>query len=255
MGRRLGDILVLLVITAGLVWMLSRGRKDFHELRVFSHDGKWVAMPSCIMPAPSGGPADFVSRPGWPIVEIPKELAKHGRELLATGPGCGFLRTEFRGQDRITLPPPIEVTISVAGQHPLPTEHGIGLMFHAAGVSSEVASLLDRAPAPSNYCDEPRRRWPQIWLDPESRSASVLLPCRGRWRVVWTLTLERPKPGEFLIFNVACAQGESLLDIRADGEQHALTIDPEDLEPDGWNLAGAESVPEGDLGQEAEGAH
>jgi hypothetical protein len=61
----------------------------------------------------------------------------------------------------------------------------------------------------------------------------VLLPCTGAWRVVWTHE-QRPEPGEFLTFGIVFGMGESVLTIGSDGEEHTLSIDPEELDNGGF---------------------
>ncbi|MHC4342942.1 MAG: hypothetical protein ACYSX0_22360 [Planctomycetota bacterium] len=183
-----------------IVWQLSVliGDQD-HELRVYSHDGRWVTWPSCVLPSPRGGPADFVSVYEMGLIQIPADLAERGRDIHVTGPGCGLLSTEFRGEHRITLPPPIRVTIRVPGNFRLPSgDHGVFLEFRASGVNPEIASVLNRAPAALDYLEMPEfpvRFDNTVWLDPVRRSASALLPCAGEWRIVWTHT-SRLESGE-----------------------------------------------------------
>jgi hypothetical protein len=200
-------------------------------LRVYAHNGEWVPNPNVVLPSFSGQPADFESR-GMPLIEIPDRLAVPGREMLVAGPGCGLLRGKL-GDSRITLPPPIEVTIRVSGDFALPSgDHGIMLDFHASGVRPEVASVVEGVTVPSGFWSRPERSWPwaeQIWLDPATRSASVLLPCTGTWRVTWTHTT-RPEPGKFQSFGIVFGTGESTVNVAKDGEEHTIEIDPEEMD-------------------------
>lgn len=240
-GGRSVSVLVFVtaacIVVVGVAWQLLPLLQGDHELRVYSHDGRFVGRPSIRILSSPGQPEVFASD-GWLPIEIPAHLATEGREIVVAGPGCGLLRTEFRGEHRLVLPPPIRATIRVPGEFKLPSrDHGISLRFHARGVSPDVASALLCAPAPSTYWDGPQDLvWPSnhVWLDPATRSASVLLPCTGAWRVVWTHE-PRPEPGEghAYSFNIVIGTGESILTIAADGEEHTLTIDPEDLDSAG----------------------
>jgi len=199
-------------------------------LRVYAHNGEWVPNPNVVLPSSPGQPPDFESR-GSPLIEIPDRLAVPGREMLVAGPGCGLLRRKLGEDSRITLPPPIEVTIRVSGDFALPSgDDGIMLFFHASGVRPEVASVVEGVAVPSGFWDRPKPPWrEQIWLDPETRSVSVLLPCIGAWRVEWTHTT-RPEPGKFQSLGIVFGMGESTVNVASDGEQHDLTIDPDALD-------------------------
>lgn len=238
-GKRSVRVLVLVtvagLIVVGIASQLFPLPRGDHELRVYSHDGRFVARPSfCILSSP-GQPPDFASS-GTPLIEIPAHLATEGREIVVAGPGCGLLRAEFKGEDRLVLPPPIAVTIRVPGRFKLPSgDRGIALAFYALGVSPEVASSLLCAPVSSDYWDGPDPLISNhVWLDPATRSASALLPCSGEWRVVWAHML-RPKPGERDVYaiNLEFGKGQSILSITSDRAEHALAIDPKDLDTAG----------------------
>jgi hypothetical protein len=226
-----------LVVVAGIAWQLLPLWRGDHELWVYSHDGRLVMAPSVRILASPGQPAAFASS-GTPFIEIPPHLTTEGREILASGPGCGLLRAEFRGEHRLDLPPPIRAKIRVPGRFELPSgEHGIDLSFFAQGVSPDVASVLLCAPAASTFWDGPEPFFPSnhVRLDPATRTASVLLPCTGVWRVVWTHALHPgSEEGERSTFGILCGTGESILTIASDGEEHALVIDPEDLDTTGF---------------------
>jgi hypothetical protein len=86
------------------------------------------------------------------------------------------------------------------------------------------------AAAPSNHWDKPASLgWDEIWLDPVTRSASVLLPCTGTWRVAWSQSDRRPD-GKAPTFGIVFGRGEATLAVAADGEEHTLTIDPDALD-------------------------
>lgn len=239
-GGRSARVLVLAavagLVVAGITWLLLPFLQGDHELRLYSHDGRWVRRPSFLILSSPGQPAAFVSHEMF-VIEIPADLETEGRQFLASGPGCGLLRATFKGEHRLVLPPPIRARIRVPGRFELPSgDHGIALEFHAQGVSPEVASALLGAPAPSTYWDGPEDLLVfsnHIWLDPATRTASVLLPCTGVWRVVWT-HISRREGGDAPTFGILFGKGESILSIAADGEEHTLAIDPEDLDPDGW---------------------
>ena len=220
------------LFVVGIAWQLLPLWRGDQYLRVYSHDGRFVGMPSLRILSARGEPAAFASS-GTPLIEIPADLATEGREIVVAGPGCGLLHAEFRGEHRLVLPPPLRARIRVPGQFELPSgDQGIALEFHAQGVSPDVASVLRCAPAPSTHWDgpdDPIFLSNHIWLDPETRSASVLLPCTGVWRVAWTHTT-RPEQGEFSTFGIVFGMGEAVLTISSDGEEHTLSIDPEDLD-------------------------
>lgn len=233
-GRR--PVRVVLVVAAALIvgvaaWQLALAWLGDPWLRVYSHDGRPVMRPSFRILSSPGKPALFASD-GWALIEIPADLDAEGREIVVAGPGCGLLRAKFGGEHRLVLPPPIRATIRVPGEFELPSgDHGISLRFHALGVSPDAASALLCAPAPATYWDGPPPLLGSsnhVWLDPATRSVSVLLPCTGAWRVVWTHE-ERPEPGEFRSLSIVFGMGESVLTIGSDGEEHALGIDPEEM--------------------------
>jgi hypothetical protein len=227
--------LLLVVIGVVVVFAVGWERIAFlggdHEMRVFSHHGRLILKPSLVLPsATPGQPPDFKSSFGALIV-IPARMATEGREILVCGPGCGLLHGKFDGEHRVTLPPPIRVTIRVPGDFRLPSgDHGIDLRFSVTGVRPEVATAARAGPASSDHWDKPESPvWDEcIWLDPTTRSASVLLPCTGTWRVIWS-QVERRADGKAPSFSIALGHGDATLTIDADGEEHTLAIDPEAL--------------------------
>jgi hypothetical protein len=228
------------LIVTGIAWQIGRAHRGDHDLRVYSHNGRWVLKPSLVMPSSPGQPPDFKSSGPPGLILIPRHLATEGREILVSGPGCGLLRGKFEGQHRVTLPPPIRATIRVPGEFDLPSgDHGISLTFRASGVPPEVASAAAGAPVEASHWKRPESPvWDeQIWLDPATRSVSVLLPFPGEWEVKWMHT-ERPKPGKSNTFGIGFGWGESLLTIASDGAELTLAVDPEDLDKMGAGLGG-----------------
>lgn len=227
----LGAIIVAVVVVLG--WDRFTFLPGNDRLHVSSHDGRRVGKPVIILPsATPGQPPDFESK-GLPFVRLPAGLAAEGREILVCGPGCGLLQGKFDGY-RITLPPPVRATIRVPGELKLPrADRGIMLRFELSGVRPEIASVCANAPVPASHWDKPEALlgYEQIWLDPATHSASVLLPCTGTWRVSWMLT-DRPPEGKVSTFFVGYASGEATLTVAKDGETHALPIDPKDLSHD-----------------------
>jgi hypothetical protein len=228
-------LVVVFVIASALGWVRLPLLGRDHDVRVYSHSGRLILKPSLVLPSPTPGqPPDFESRKSGPLslILIPAEKATEGREMLVCGPGCGLLQGKFDGQHRITLPPPIRATIRVPGEFRLPSgDRGVSLRFSAAGVRPEVAAAVSGAAVQSNHWDRPESPvWDErIWLDPATRSVSVLLPCPGTWRVDWAQTERRPD-GKAPSFGIAFGHGEATLTIAADGEEHTLTIDPEALD-------------------------
>jgi len=227
-----GRAIILVALGALALAALWRFRpQSDHDIRVYSHDGHWILKPSLVIPAPTGGEPDFESH-GPALITIPARFATRGREMLVSGPGCGLLRTEFDGQDRITLPPPIRATIRVPGDFPLPSgDHGIELEFQASGASPALTSAVAGAAVAASHWDHPESPvWDESqWLDPETRSITVLLPCTGAWHVEW-LHIDRPPPGESRSLSILYGKGEAVLTVTADGEELALTINPDDLD-------------------------
>lgn len=228
-------LLLCAAVAAVIAWQVGRGSRGYHELRVYSHDGRWILKPRLVMPPFAGGKPDFESS-GPVLIRIPRHLATEGREILVSGPGCGLLRTKFEGQGRITLPPPIRATIRVPGEFTLPSgDHGISLTLRLSGVAPEVATAAAVAPVEASHWDRPESPvWDErIWVDPKTRSVSVLLPCAGEWAVEWS-HVEWPARSLGILFG----RGESIVKIAADGEEHAVAIDPKELDKMGFGLGG-----------------
>jgi hypothetical protein len=221
---------LLAFIVAGLAllgWGLVRYLRAQGPCFVYSHDGEQVFLPAILVKLPDGRPPFVHLNLG--LFRIPADVADSGGEILATGPGCGLLRRTVRRESRITLPPPIRFDVAVAGSHALPSgEYGLGLRFEAVGVDPQTASVLGRGPVAADYWQRPRRSGfgdSEIWIDPSSRAAPVLLPCAGRWRIVWS-HVDRPTRSIGLVYGT----GETEVSIAGDGERCTLTIGPEELE-------------------------
>jgi len=221
---RISLIAVAFVACALGVWRLRGSLREVGQCLVYSHNGEPVFFPAILVRPPDGGKAFVCLDPV--IVRIPPEVADSGGEILATGPGCGLLRGMVSHDDRITLPPPIRVTVEVAGTHDLPSgKYGLSLQFEAVGVDPETASVLGRGPVAADYWDQTGPlRDRQIWVDPLTRTASALLPCTGRWRIKWNHTDRGPSLA--LVYGT----GESEVSVDADGQRLTLTIAAQDLE-------------------------
>jgi len=77
LGRRSVRVLVFatvaVLIAVGMAWQLLPLLRGDHELRVYSHDGRWVLRPSVRILSSPGQPAAFASS-GTPLIEIPAHL-------------------------------------------------------------------------------------------------------------------------------------------------------------------------------------
>jgi len=202
------------------------------ECLVCAENGEVVPEPACLVRFPDGRP-DHVPKRRVGIL-IPDRVADSGGRIMLTAPGCGWLERAVGRQETLTLPPPVRLEVEVPGRFPLPTgAYGIQLLVRSESPDAQVAALLDRAPVAAGYWEQPRAaRSRQIWIDPATRSVSVLLPRTGLWRIEWIHTRRLEQRGFGLVFG----EGACTVRIETSGEHHQLAIRPPDLtgimEPD-----------------------
>jgi len=146
--------------------------------------------------------------------------------LLATARGCGLYRGSVSIAPLLTLPPPLRVTIAVAGDHDLsPDGEGIKIGAHAVGRHEDVAALLDSAPAPEHYW--PSGRIATAWIDPATREVTMLLPCPGEWRMEWMRTHRSDWRHQSMF--IVLARGDQRIEVASGGERHEIRISPDEL--------------------------
>jgi len=211
-----GLVVAGLVVFVLLAPHLVEGLLGDGSTLVLTPDGEVVTLPACLIRRVPGGEVVFESMQLLTL-RIPPERTGPEYEMLLTGRGCGLLRGPVVTDPRITLPPPIHVTVVVAGTFPLPRgDMRLGLTFEWAGADADLARVLDRAPAPTGAPPFPAEG---IDIDPDSRAVRVSLPCPGPWRITW-MHVTRGTLG------IVFAQSETTVTIAGDAERHELAIDP-----------------------------
>jgi len=123
---------------------------------------------------------------GW--LDIPRDRIRPDTEARAVAPGCGIFRGDLPRDGRITLPQAFPAKVTIPGDFPLPRPPlALRIMLAPAGEDREWTLALSYAVVPLDcglrvHASE-HSRWTLI--DPTTRSASLLLPRRGRWILYW----------------------------------------------------------------------
>jgi len=233
-------VLVFLAVIAGAVSLVQWGLPHARDLlvggrllRVESVDGETVEVPRFIVWNAARTEPLFVSE-YLVLTRIPIEHLNTDAQLEIMAPGCGVFSGPLDDARRVILPPPIRVTVRVPGTHTLCSDgQGIELKFTPEGEPQFVADMLAYAAVEADYWDRAKNeRDSRVWIDPDSRSVSMLLPRAGRWRVGWALTSRDPDElrGEQSSIRILWARGEGQALSLKDGQEITVNIRKKELE-------------------------
>ena len=196
----LPGLVLLLGGAAFATWQLAVWPFDTRWVQIVSHDGEPLMGALLVLQRPGEPEPDFADATnetnGW--LEIPRGKIRDGAEMAAVAPGCGVLRGALPEGKRIVLPRAVEVTLKVPGDFPLPEPPG-SLVFSLIPVGApgrmEYAYTKAVLPAGLMQRDQVERIHATLRVDPATRSAALLVPRAGRWKLRWSFMVYERKGG------------------------------------------------------------
>ncbi len=190
MRKRVLLIIAFLLVGAVVSYFAEVGPLGPKHLRIVNTEGN-VVMHAVVYIRDANGQHDYgaavSSGDGW--TQIARGKCWPWTKLIVGAPGCEVVETNVPWGNEIVLPFGHRVTLAVPGAFALPDAgQTLEVELEPVGETKRWASVLGEFVATDKHWDVPwvdRDPWPELSVDPKTRSVSLFVPQIGAWQVRW----------------------------------------------------------------------